>query len=388
MEQSLEQYDKYIQTVDWLAQRDMPVSITLIETLEPSGGPTAIVFPPTYARRGGEHPYAIDVVRDDIPPEVAGEKAEVNICQLDSVGSQANRMEPCFARKPFKKLVPQFVISAGGQKVNLLEIGHRIADGAIRFSGLAEASRNAIGALGKSNNAQEIAKIAPTSLVFGFWDSRDSQCKSARILSSAIHATNVARLKRSAQFTPAFDPSSIGLEGETTVTEPKTESPEELEKHPLAQIGLRAVPAVDKHGGVRVYGRIARQTEINLVNLRALAVPHTDGIDENETLKLRRYLLGLCLVAGRSQPDYNLRQGCLLVLKSNTDPALQLVYPSGKREPFEWDLEGAFKFATSAAEQFVVTGGGEHAFEKTKVEAALKEKVDSKAKKKAGKAGN
>ena len=117
-------------------------------------------------------------------------------------------------------------------------------------------------------------------------------------------------------------------------------------------------------------------------------MPHTDGIDENETLKLRRYLLGLCLVAGRSQPDYNLRQGYLLVLKSNTDPALQLVYPSGKREPFEWDLEGAFKFATSAAEQFVVTGGGEHAFEKTKVEAALKEKVDSKAKKKAGKAGN
>jgi CRISPR-associated protein Csb1 len=387
MKHSLEQYDKHIQTVDWLAQRDVPVSITLIETLEPSCGPAAIIFPPTYARKGGEHPYAIDVLRNDIPPELAGEKAEVNICQLDSVGSQANRMEPCFAREPFKKLVPQFVISADWQKVNLLEIGHRIADGAVRFSGLADVSRKAIAALGKSNNAQEMAKIAPTSLVFGFWDSRDSQCKSARIVSSAIHATNVARLKRSAQFTPAFDPSSIGLEAEAGVTEAKTEAPEELEKHPLAQIGLRAVPAVDKHGGVRVYGRIVRQTEINLVNLRALAVPNADGINEEETLKLRRYILGLCLVAGRSQTDYNLRQGCLLVLKSNTKPAAQLVYPSGKRDPFEWDLETAFNFAESAAEQFAISPGDEHAFEKSKVEEALK-KVDSKAKRKAAKPGN
>ena len=113
-------------------------------------------------------------------------------------------MEPCFGQEPFKKLVPQFVISANGQKVNLLEVGHRIADGAVRFSSLADDAKKAIATLKESHNAQAVAQIAPTSLVFGFWDSRDSQYKSARILSSTIHATNVAHLKRSAQFNPAL----------------------------------------------------------------------------------------------------------------------------------------------------------------------------------------
>ena len=34
MNEKLKQYDVHIQAVDWLAQRDMPVSITLAEILE------------------------------------------------------------------------------------------------------------------------------------------------------------------------------------------------------------------------------------------------------------------------------------------------------------------------------------------------------------------
>jgi len=376
---TIKQYDALIETVDWLAQRDKPVAITLAEILEPSGGPSAIIFPPTYARRGGDHPYVIDVLRTDLSPEAAGEKAEVNICQLDSVGSQANRMEPCFAKGPFNNLVPQIVISANGEKVNLLEVGHRIADGAVRFSDLADAARQAIDALRESGNAQKIARLAPTSLVFGFWDSRDSMYRSARILSSTIRATNVVNLKRSAQFNPAFDPATIGLTGET---EGEAALAQE-EKDPLSQEGLRAAPAVDTHGGVRVYGRIVRQTEINLVNLRALAVPSQEGIDQAETLKLRRYVLGLCLLAGRAQPNYNLRQGCLLVLKAGTQPVAEAVYPSGERRPFTWDLKAALEFAKSAAGEFCVGPSGEHAFDKSKVEARLKEKGQEKTEKKA-----
>jgi CRISPR-associated protein Csb1 len=376
---TIKQYDALIETVDWLAQRDKPVAITLAEILEPSGGPSAIIFPPTYARRGGDHPYVIDVLRTDLSPEAAGEKAEVNICQLDSVGSQANRMEPCFAKGPFNNLVPQIVISANGEKVNLLEVGHRIADGAVRFSDLADAARQAIDALRESGNAQKIARLAPTSLVFGFWDSRDSMYRSARILSSTIRATNVVNLKRSAQFNPAFDPATIGLTGET---EGEAALAQE-EKDPLSQEGLRAAPAVDTHGGVRVYGRVVRQTEINLVNLRALAVPSVGGIDQAETLKLRRYILGLCLLAGRAQPNYNLRQGCLLVLKAGTQPVAEAVYPSGERRPFAWDLKAAHEFAKSAAREFGVAPDGEHAFDKSRVGARLKEKEQEKTEKKA-----
>ena len=379
MTDTIKQYDALIETVDWFAQRDKPVAITLSEILEPSGGPSAIIFPPTYARRGGDHPYVIDVLRTDMSPEAAGDKAEVNICQLDSVGSQANRMEPCFAQGPFKDLVPQIFITANGQKVNLLGVGHRIADGAVRFSALADDAKQAIDDLRQSVNAQKIARLAPTSLVFGFWDSRDSMYRSARILSSSIHATNVAHLKRSAQFNPAFDPGTIGLTGET---EGEATLAQE-EKDPLSQEGLRAAPAVDTHGGVRVYGRIVRQTEINLVNLRALAVPSQEGIDQAETLKLRRYVLGLCLLAGRAQPNYNLRQGCLLVLKAGTQPVAEAVYPSGERRPFTWDLKAALEFAKSAAGEFCVGPSGEHAFDKSKVEARLKEKGQEKTEKKA-----
>ena len=381
MTDTLTQYDTLIETVDWLTQREKPVAIALTETLEPSGGPSAIIFPPTYARRGGEHPYVIDVLRTDMSPEAAGDKAEVNICQLDSVGSQANRMEPCFAQEPFKNLVPQIVIIANGQKVNLLEVGHRIADGAVRFSGLADDAKQAIDALRKSSDAERIARLAPTSLVFGFWDSRDSLYRSARILSSTIHATNVAPLKRSAQFNPAFDPATIGLTGET---EGEAAVAQE-EKDPLSQEGLRAAPAVDTHGGVRVYGKIVRQTEINLVNLRALAVPSAEGINEADTLKLRRYILGLCLLAGGAQPNYNLRQGCLLVLKAGTQPVAEVVYPSGERRPFTWDLKAALEFTESAAQEFGVAAGGEYHFDKAKVEARLKEKEQERTEKRARK---
>ena len=149
---------------------------------------------------------------------------------------------------------------------------------------------------------------------------------------------------------------------------------------------------MDTHGGVRVYGKIVRRTEINLVNLRALAVPNAKGIDETETMKLRRYILGLTLVAGRCQPNYNLRQGCLLVLKKETTAAAHLIYPSGKRDPFTWDFKTAFEFAQSAANEFKVATGGEYTFERSKVDTKLKErerekaeKAEKKARKKAAK---
>ena len=75
------QYDSYIAVADWLQQRDQPVSITLTEILEPSGGPGTVIFPPTYARRGGDHPYAISVFRSDLAAEAAAAQGlEANIC--------------------------------------------------------------------------------------------------------------------------------------------------------------------------------------------------------------------------------------------------------------------------------------------------------------------
>ena len=386
MSKTNNQYDSYIAVADWLQQRDQPVSITLTEILEPSGGPGTIIFPPTYARRGGDHPYAISVFRSDVAPEAAAAQGlEANICDLDSVGSQANRMEPAFAEPPLSSLVPQRVIKAGTATVNLLGIGHRVADGAVRFSALAEGAAQAIAALATEHDANALARLAPTSLIFGFWDSRDSMLKCPRIVNSTIRASNVSVLKRSAQFNPAFDPASLILAEAADLQS----APAQDEKDPLSQEGLRSAPAVDTHGGVRVFGRIIRRTEINLVALRSVAVVKAGKLDAPETLKLRRYLLGLSLVAGRVQNAYNLRQGCLLVSVAEPAPAAQVVLPSGQRQPFAWEFGPSYEFAQAAAKDFGVWTkdpvAEEFAFQSDKVKAALKAKTDEKAAKKAKK---
>ena len=66
-------------------------------------------------------------------------------------------------------------------------------------------------------------------------------------------------------------------------------------------------------------------------------------------------------------------------MKDGSDPQAQLVYPSGKRDAFLWDLKAAFDFAKPAADEFKVGASGEHAFERSKVEAKLKKKEEEKA---------
>ena len=391
---NLHDHDRFLRTADWLAERDLPVALTLTEMLEPASGPEAIIYPPTYARRGGDHPYAITTIRTDLPAEEAAKQdVEANTCDLDSVGAQANRMEPAFKRAPLSSLVPQVVVKAGELSASLLDAGHRVADGAIRFAAeFGDEAAAAIAALARQGNADTLARLAPTSLVFGFWDSRHPtfQYKHPRLLASTIRATNVAVLKRSAQFNPALDPAELARQGDLGVSatdltgdgaEPEKKA-EADKKNPLSQQGLLAAPAVDTHGGVRVFGRIVRRTEINLVALRALAVTGAGAVNEPASLALRRYLFGLALVAARAQAAYNLRQGCLLVRATGTEPEARLVLPDGQREPFAWGFREATTFAEAAAREF----GGfserpavrEFAFQHARVAEAIKGKKAAK----------
>src|SRR6266511_2113858 len=74
--------------------------------------------------------------------------------------------------------------------------------------------------------------------------------------------------------------------------------------NPLSQEGFKYSLATGTHGGVQVRGEIRQEAMINLVALRTLT----------DDLNLRRYLLGLALVAlsFRDQTTFNLREGCLL----------------------------------------------------------------------------
>lgn len=409
----IEEYDKYIESVDWLAEADLPVAITLEEVLKPSEGRDAVIFPPTFAvGKTAMHPYQIDAFNQRIevskiresgkadrliektdhtlsPQEAAKSGLEANSCLIDSVGSQANRAETKFKEMPLAALVPQVTVKLNDEvQANLLDIGHRVADGAVRFSGLREDVTTAIKALRDRANAEPLARLAPTSLLFGFWDSRPdtTMYKFGRMLSSTIRATNVEIVKRSAQYNPTFDPTALGLaeelpEGET---EPQETSGKAADgKDPLSKLGLRAAPAVNTHGGVRAYGPIVRRTQINLVRLRALAVTKDGEIDKDATLQLRRYLLGLALVAARAQTHYDLREGCLLRCQK---AQAQLVYTSRESEPFSLIVSDAFAYAQKAAEAYGVGSNKEFAFDakaaRQGVEDAKKAAKDKAAKKK------
>ena len=124
-------------------------------------------------------------------------EGEKNVCLVDSVGSQANRIETMFMPDKYKgkyaHLVPQVSVKAGEKSVSILEAGHRAGDALVRCTTLQKDLQDAFKAVLKGN-AEPLARIAPTSLVFGVWDSRDTQAKLPRLIASTIRAFDVTAL--------------------------------------------------------------------------------------------------------------------------------------------------------------------------------------------------
>lgn len=106
--------------IQWATDPAGPVALRLKQTLTSveclHSGDTCVIYPPTYADIG----YNIDPLAD-------GKK----VALVDSVGSQANRMEPVFkstATEPTKWLVPQIQIALGttpeAPRLSLLDLAH------------------------------------------------------------------------------------------------------------------------------------------------------------------------------------------------------------------------------------------------------------------------
>ena len=188
----------------WVDDPKGPVALHFKQKLLPVEGEGGVIFPPTYAEIG----YNIDTISDG-----------TRVATIDSVGSQANRIEPIFIaapkgapENPLSKLVPQIDIAYGDEKkISILQAGHRLGDAIIRSTSLQEDAQKAFKAYLSRGDASEIAKLAPTSLVFGVWDSRDTQAKFPRVVQSVIRAWDVSALKRSAQFTPALDYAALDV---------------------------------------------------------------------------------------------------------------------------------------------------------------------------------
>ncbi|MFT6774352.1 MAG: CRISPR-associated protein Csb1, partial [Paracoccaceae bacterium] len=88
---------------------------------------------------------------------------------------------------------------------SILDAGHRLGDAIVRASDLAARANAAFKHFLDHDDASKIAKISPTSLVFGAWDSRAAHAKLPRIVQSVIRAHDVTELTRSAQYGPPVD---------------------------------------------------------------------------------------------------------------------------------------------------------------------------------------
>jgi CRISPR-associated protein Csb1 len=315
---------------NWLTS-DTAAAIVIREKLVPVEGADGVIFPATYAAAEDKNVFPGGYNID--PP--SGEK---NVCLVDSVGSQANRIEPIFAKPEYAGLVPQVIIIAGEKSVSLLEAGHRAGDAIVRCTPLQKILQDAFKAV-LQGNALQMAKVAPTSLVFGVWDSRDTQAKLPRLIASTIRAFDVQKLTRSAQFNPSADYIGLGLLEDTS---------DKKLKDAYAERGFIHVPASGSHGGVIAKGGVRRDVTFSLAALRLLSA----GDDTKQTLALRRYVLGLSLVAITAPPQTYLRQGCNLVPDIDNPRKITLVNADGSRDDLKLTHEQAIAFAKSAAKEF------------------------------------
>ncbi|MDR7464963.1 MAG: type I-U CRISPR-associated RAMP protein Csb1/Cas7u, partial [Armatimonadota bacterium] len=156
--------------------------------LQPAGGPGEKVFPPTFAGAV----YAIEQRR------VPGRDGPVACVLLDSVQSQANRMELALqeAVDTGRVKIPLVVVDfteydptgdleadkrAGRLidrvgKITSLQVPHRLADAILRYSELngvpfrKSDKGRALNMVGPTN-ATPLFELCPTALLFGMWDS-------------------------------------------------------------------------------------------------------------------------------------------------------------------------------------------------------------------------
>ena len=320
-----------------------------ITEYQPAGGPGDKVFPPTY--EGGS--YATE------PRYIDGE--EVPCVLLDSVQSQANRMEMALLDEWDAGRAPLPVITVDFRgddlpkpfRVTSLEAPHRIADALLRDSEL-EGVMFRKSDPGKRldtldiRNAAALFELCPTALIFGMWDSTGprggSGVKFQRALVSEIVGLHAKQGKRTSS---RIDPAQI-LRSAGPVYRTKDDSwtLDQAETGERNSKGVR--PAEVNHGNIVpsiadggfTISKAVQTTVLSLPALRRLRFPlNGAGPDPQVDLAARTALAAQALFAATlvREQGADLRSRCLLYA---TAPVVWKLLDSPGGEPREFDLPG------------------------------------------------
>lgn len=308
--------------------------------LQPAGGPGTKVMPPTYA--GGDGPVYVEEER-----VIDGE--EVPCASLDSVASQANRMEDLLALTVAEGEIPLPTIEVDQNEFGInsaLTFSHRCFDAWVED---AELDGRPFGgselwtelATARRHRATALLERFPVGLILGCWASRTRNPQGAtripRALTSEIVGVGVVRGARAsskldfrnvASTIPVYEAADGGrftVDEERAVKEKN--KPKPFRKGHPSEAGYGNVtPSVqDSHGGITMRYALHIAT-LSLPALRECRFPSQDGgqtAARNVAGRLMLGALALRMLALQIENGYDLRSGCLLVPEE--EPQVELV---------------------------------------------------------------
>ena len=333
------------------------------------------IFPPTY--EGGEYATEQRKIHDEY-----GAVQTVETVLLDSVQSQANRMEMALLRAydSGRLKMPLMAIDFAGDRSDpiLAEIGrltaleapHRMCDAifrdalyqgkAFRTAGPGERLNAA-----KASNATVVFELCPTALIFGFWDSTGPRgglgAKVQRALVSEI--VGYQTTKDNKRTSSRLD--ALGIENnleifrktgggwtfevsqaeKTSKGEPVKLKPSEI-NHGNITPSFKNKDGKLNHGGVTV-AYAEQQTVFSLAALRRLRFPLGGASNPEIDLAARTVLaaLGLAAICFLDEDGYDLRSRCLLDGK----PAAMAFVGRGEVQEFGLDASASALLVAEAA---------------------------------------
>lgn len=352
--------------------------------LEPLGGAGDKLFPPTYAvERGAETRYATEKRRID--------GSDVDCVLLDSVASQANRRELALleATRRGEVSVPLVSVDFRGtsvaylDRVSSLEAPHRVFDALLRDS-LLDGVMFRLSTIGRavteanSRNAAALLRWAPTTLLFGGWDSTGPRgglgSKYERAITAEVVGVNARTgVKTASRIDPAGIERSVlvyeSLEGDWTTYE------SEARKEKGAAVLFKAggdqaagrpsqinhgnvTPSIDATAGGVTVDHADATTVISFMALRKLRFPaDAEGVQfaseasratAEEAAWAVLAALGVTASVLAFDDGFDLRSRCALVPTSV--PEFELRQRDGSVETFKVDREAAVRLLTDAVE--------------------------------------